>query len=194
MITPENIKELRHQTSVSIMVCKKALEEAGGDMEKALLILRKEGAKIADKKSSRALKSGIVESYMHSSGRVGVMVDVRCETDFVAKNEDFKEFAHNVAMHIAALDPAYVSKDDISADAREGIEKVFSEEMEKVDKPEEIKKQILEGKINAYFKEKTLLEQSYVKRQDITIDEYLKEVIQKFGENTEIARFVRFSI
>ena len=194
MITSEKIKELREQTSVSIMVCKKALEEAGGDMDKALLVLRKEGAKIADKKSARALKSGVVESYMHVSGRVGVMVDVRCETDFVAKNEGFKEFAHNVAMHIAALDPLYVSKDDIPADARAEIEKAFAEEMKKVDKPEEIKKQILEGKINSYFKEKTLLEQSYVKKQDITVGEYLKEVIQKFGENTEIARFVRYSI
>ncbi len=194
MITSDNIKELRDKTDVSIMICKKALEEAGGDMEKALLVLRKEGARMADKKSSRSLNAGVVEAYIHSTKQVGVLVELKCETDFVAKNEEFQEYAHNIAMHIAAAEPLYVSKDEISEETMKEIKQVFKEEIEKSDKPEDIKEKMIEGKINSYFKERTLLEQDYIKNPSITIGEYIKEAIQKFGENTEVAHFARYKI
>lgn len=193
-ITSEQIKELRGKTGVSIMACKKALESANGDMEKAILILRKEGARVADKKAERVLKAGIVESYIHATKQVGVMLEVRCETDFVAKNEGFQEFTHDVAMHIAATNPLYVSEDDIPTETKDGIKKLFEEEVGKLDKPEEVKAKILEGKINTYIKENALLEQAYVKDPSITIGGYLQSVIQKFGENTEISRFVRYNV
>lgn len=148
MITSDKIKELREQTQVSIMACKKALEESDGDIEKAKIVLQQAGAKIADKKANRELKAGIIESYIHAGGKVGVLVEGRCETDFVAKNEDFKLFLHDVAMHIAASAP---------------------EEVEE------------------------LLEQSFIKNPGITIGDYVKEAIQKFGENIEISRFTLFS-
>ena len=148
MISADKIKELREKTNVSVMICKKALEEMGGDMEKAMDFLRAEGAKIADKKSERALGASIIDSYIHATGQVGVLVEARSETDFVAKNKDFGSFVHDVAMHIAALDP------------QSGEE---------------------------------LLGQQYIKNPSVTIGDYLKEVIQKFGENIEIARFSRYS-
>jgi len=194
MITSDNIKELRDKTDVSIMACKKALEEAGGDMEKAIVLLRKAGARTADKKSSRSLNAGVVEAYIHSTKQVGVLVELRCETDFVSKNEDFQEYAHNIAMHIAAAEPMYVSKDDISEETIEEITQAFKEEIAKSDKPEDIKEKMLEGKINSYFKERILLEQSYIKNPEITIGEYVKEAIQKFGENMEVPHFERYKI
>ncbi|NOY35749.1 MAG: elongation factor Ts [bacterium] len=193
-ITSEKIKELRDKTDVSIMACKKALEKAEGDMEKAALFLRKEGAKVAEKKSDRALNAGTVEAYVHSNRQVGVLVEARCETDFVGKNEMFLDFAHNIALHIAAADPLYVSLDDVSEESKEEIKRIFEEEISKIDKPQDIKEKILEGKMDTYLKERVLLEQDYVKNPDITIGDYIKEVIQKFGENIEITRFKRFSI
>lgn len=164
MITIEKIKDLRDKTNVSITECKKALEESGGDIEKAFLILRKAGAKVAEKKSEREAKAGLIDCYVHNNKQVGVLIEVRCETDFVAKNEDFQSFVHNIAMHIAALDPLYLQEKDV---------------------PQEKKEE---------FKYKVLLEQSYIKNPDITISEYLKETIQKFGENIEIKKFIRYSL
>ncbi len=194
MFMLDKIKELREKTDVSVMICKKALDEAGGDMDKAMRILRKEGAKVADKKSSRALKAGIVDAYIHSTKQVGVLIELKCETDFVAKNEAFVSLAHDIAMHIAASDPLYVSLDDVPERSKEEIGKIFEEELGKIDKPKEIKEKILEGKMAAYLKDKTLLEQPYIKNADITIGEYLEEAIQKFGENMEISRFARFKV
>ena len=145
----DKIKELRDKTDVSITACKKALEEAGGDIEKAILVLRKEGVKVAEKKSSRALKAGIIESYIHATKQVGVLAEVRCETDFVARNTDFVEFAHNIAMHIAASNPE--NSDE-------------------------------------------LLGQDYVRNPSVTVGEYVKDVVQKFGENIEVSRFARYEI
>jgi len=193
-ITSEKIKELRDKTDVSIMACKKALEKAEGDMEKAALILRKEGARVAEKKSDRALNAGTIEAYVHSNRQVGALVEVRCETDFVGKNEMFLDFAHNIAMHVAAADPLYVSLGDVTEESKEEIRRILEEETSKIDKPQDVKEKILEGKMGAYLKERVLLEQNYVKNPDITIGDYVKEVIQKFGENIEITRFKRFSI
>lgn len=190
----DKIKELREKTDVSVMVCQKALEEAGGDMEKAMQILRKEGVKVAEKKSHRSLNAGIIEAYIHSTKQVGVLLEIRCETDFVSKNEGFQRFAHDIAMHIAAADPLYVSPEDIPEDSKEEIKKIFEEEISKIDKPQEIKEKILEGKLGTYIKERTLLEQPYVKNQDITVGDFIKEGVQKFGENISVVHFSRYSI
>ena len=190
----DQIKELREKTDVSVMACKKALEEAGGDMEKAARILRKEGAKVADKKSSRELKAGAVSAYVHATGRLGALVELRCETDFVGKNEAFIALARDIAMHVAASDPLCVAAKDVPEGHKEEIRKIFEEEVGKIDKPADIKEKILEGKMSAYLKERILLEQPFVKNQDITVGELISDSIQKFGENMEISRFARFQV
>jgi elongation factor Ts len=189
-ISIEQVKELRDKTSISVMQCKKALEEAQGDMEKALIILQKKGAEIAAKKGDRTLNASMISSYIHASGTVGAMVEIACETDFVAKNEGFKAMAYDIAMHIAAQKPKYLKKDDITADEIEKAKEVFLPEVE--GKPEEMKEKILQGKLDSYFKEKVLLEQEFIKNPEFTISKLLESAIQKFGEKTEIVRFVRY--
>lgn len=191
MITTEQVKELRDKTSISIMQCKKALEEAGGDMAKAIILLQKKGAEVADKKSDRTLGAGVVASYIHSNGTVGSMVELWCETDFVAKNDEFKALAKDIAMHIVATNPKFLSVEDISAEEKSKASEVFQKEVE--GKPENLKEQILSGKIDAYFKESVLLEQEYIKDPTLTISTLLKNAVQKFGEKTVIGKFARFS-
>ena len=194
MITTEQVKDLRDSTGISIMQCKKALEEAGGDMEKAMMLLKQKSSDIASKKGDRSLNSGVVATYIHGGGSVGVMIELACETDFVAKNEEFIQLAHDIAMHIAASNPQFLKAEDIDNAFKEKITSFFKEEVEKTDNPEDIKEKMLEGKIATHFKDITLLEQPFVKNNDITIDQLVKEAIQKFGENTEIIRFARFAI
>lgn len=194
MITVDKIKELRDKTSVSMMACKKALEEAGGDVDKAIVALRKAGLKVADKKSEREASAGIIEAYLHAGGKVGVLVEGRSETDFVSKNEDFKNFLHDIAMHIAALDPTYLKESDIPESVINESKEIFMAEIKNLDKPEDMKEKIIEGKVSAYFKERVLLEQPFVKNPEITVGEYVRDAIQKFGENIEISRFARFSV
>ncbi len=194
MITTEQIKALREQTGISVMQCKTALEEAEGDMDKAILILKKKGKAIAAKKSDRNLGSGVVASYIHGTGTVGTMVELLCETDFVAKNEDFKALAYDIAMHIAATNPEFTSVNDISEDDKARMKDLFTKEVEESDKPADIKEKMLQGKLDAYFKEKTLLEQTFIKDSNITIKGLIEGAVQKFGENTEVGRFTRFSI
>ena len=191
MITTDQVKTLRDQTGISIMQCKKALEDAGGDMEKALVILQKKGAELAGKKSDRALGAGVVASYIHNTSTTGAMVELWCETDFVAKNEEFKLLAKDIAMQIAAAKPEYVDVADVPAEAKEKAKEVFEKEVE--GKPENMKAQILEGKINAYFKDKVLMEQEYIKDPSVTIAGKLNAAVQKFGEKVQIGRFARFS-
>ena len=191
MITTDQVKELRDRTGISIMQCKKALEEASGDMEKALVLLKKKGAEIADKKSDRSLGAGVVASYIHSTGSVGAMVELWCETDFVAKNEEFKALAREIAMQIAATNPSFVSSDEINEEERTRAKVVFAKEVE--GKPENLKANILEGKIASYFKDKVLMEQEYIKNPSVTIAGLLSEAVQKFGEKTQIGKFARFS-
>jgi len=188
------IKELREQTAVSFTECKKAIEEAGGSLEKALAILKKASFAVADKKSERATGAGVIEAYIHSNGKVGALVDLRCETDFVAKTAEFKELAHNIALHIAALKPKFVSRDDIPEEAKKELEYSLAKEIENANKPENIKKKIIEGKMESVFKEEALMEQPFVKNPDIQISSLIKESIQKLGENIKIARFARFEI
>lgn len=190
-ITTNQIKDLRDKTGVSVMQCKKALEEAGGDVEKAIMVLQKNSKATALKKVERTLGSGVVQSYIHSTGSVGVLVELMCETDFVAKNEDFKKLAYDIAMHIAAADPQYLSKENIPAEAKKAAEEMFENEV--AGKPEDLKAKIMEGKLASYFGERTLLDQPYVKNPEITIRGLVEGAVQKFGEKTEIGRFARFS-
>jgi elongation factor Ts len=191
MITIEQVKELRDKTGISVMQCQKALEEAGGDMEKAIVLLKKKGAEVSGKKSDRSLGAGVVASYIHSTGAVGTLIELWCETDFVAKNEDFKNLARDIAMQITATNPEYVSLEDITDAEKDKAREVFAKEVE--GKPENLKASILEGKISAYFKDKVLLEQEYIKDPTFTIKTLLENAVQKFGEKTQIGQFKRFS-
>ena len=191
-ITTEQIKELRDMTGLSIMQCKKALEEANGDLSKANILLQKKGAGIAAKKADRNLGAGKVAGYMHTSGNIGAMVELLCETDFVAKNEEFGALAYNIAMQIAATNPLYLKMADIPEATKKEAEEVFAKEVE--GKPVDMKAKIMEGKLNAYFKDKVLLEQEYIKNPEVTVNNLIESFIQKFGERTEIGRFTRIGV
>ena len=191
-ITTELIKELRDNTGLSIMQCKKALEESQGDISKATILLQKKGAGIAAKKADRNLGAGKVAAYVHSTGNIATLVELLCETDFVAKNEEFGALAYNIAMQVAATNPVYLKMSDIPEVARKEAEEVFAKEV--VGKPEEMKAKIMEGKLNAFFKDKVLLEQEYIKNPEVTVNGLIEAFIQKFGERTEIGRFTRIGI
>lgn len=191
MITTEQIKELRDQTGVSVMQCKKALEEAGGDVAKALIILRKKGGEAASKKADRTLGAGIVQAYIHSNGSVGALVELSCETDFVSGNQEFKALAYDIAMHVAASNPEFLKKEEITADAQKLAAEVFAKDV--ADKPEPMRAKILEGKLSAYFQDKVLLEQKFIKNPDLSVGNLIEGAIQKFGEKVQISRYVRFS-
>ncbi|MBU4535191.1 MAG: elongation factor Ts [Euryarchaeota archaeon] len=192
MITTEQIKDLRDRTGISIMQCKKALEEAEGDMEKAIILLSKKSKQIAEKKSDRTLGSGIIQSYIHAGGSAGSLIELFCETDFVAKNEDFKALGYDIAMQVTATAPLFLKREDISQEATDKAKEVFEKEVE--DKPEEMRGKILEGKLDAHFKDKVLLEQEFIKDPSKKISTLIEEGTQKFGEKIEIGKFVRFSI
>lgn len=192
MITTEQIKELRDATGVSVMQCKKALEEADGDMEKAKIILRKISKQSAGKKADRTLGAGAVVSYIHGNGNVGSLVELLCETDFVARNEDFKTLARDIAMHVTALAPEYLKTEEIKEEDKVKAKELFEKEVG--DKPKEIREKIMDGKLASYFNEKILLEQAFIKNPDVNIKSLIEQAVQKFGERIEIGRFVRFSI
>ena len=191
-VTSAEIKELRDQTGVSVMQCKKALEEAGGDMEKARIILQKKGSEAAAKKSDRELGAGTIGAYVHNTGEVAALVQLSCETDFVSKNEEFVALARDIAMHIAALAPLYISRDDVREEDLQKAREVFQKEVG--DKPEDIQEKILEGKLDAYFKEQVLLEQSFIKDPEKTIADLVSGAVQKFGENITVAKMSRVSV
>lgn len=193
-ISSEQVKQLRMDTGASVMDCNHALQEAEGDFTKALEILKRKGAQIAEKKSERLTKQGLVESYIHTNGKVGVLVDVRCETDFVARNSEFKQLIHDLALHIAAMRPSYVSREEISAEILENERRVYREECVGMGKKEEILNEIVEGKLKKYLEMVCLLDQPFVKNPDSTISELVKTYIAKLGENIRIARFVRYEI
>jgi len=186
----EQVKELREKTGVSIMQCKKALEEANGDMDKAIVYLQKKGAETAAKKADRTLKSSRIVSYVHGIGAVGVLVELCSESDFVSKHEDFQQLAYDIAMQIAATNPAYIKKEEVPEEEKSKVLDAFADEVK--DKPEVMKEKILNGKLDAFFKERILLEQDFIKNPEVTINTLIQNAIQKFGEKIEIARFVRF--
>lgn len=189
MITTDQVKELRDKTGISVMQCKKALEEANGDMEKALVLLKKKGADIASKKSSRELGAGVVASYIHGNGSIGAMVVLQSETDFVSKNKEFSELAYDIAMHISATNPEYLSREEINEAEIEKAKEAFKAEVE--NKPENMREKIIEGKVDSYFKDRILLEQSFIKNEEQTILQLIEAATQKFGEKIQIARFIR---
>ena len=192
MITAQDIKKLRDFTGARMMECKKALEESEGDFKKAEQILRKQGIKIADKKLGRSTSEGFIGSYIHGNGKVGVLVEINCETDFVARNKEFREFAHDLAMHIAALQPKYLDLGDIEPEITKQKREEFREETK--GKPREIAEKIVEGKTNKYFEELCLMTQPFVKDPDKIVKELVTETIAKLGENIIIKKFVRFEI
>jgi len=191
-ISSEQLKALREKTGISVMQCKKALEEAEGDMEKAVIILKKKRSEAADKKSDRELGAGAVGTYVHNTNEVAAMVLLACETDFVSKNEEFIALAKDIAMHAAATDPKFISRDEIPAEAIEKAKEVFLPELE--GKPEEMKEKIMEGKLSSYFKDQVLLEQDFIKNPDSTIGEMVTGAVQKFGENVSVAQISRVSV
>ncbi|MEK7509434.1 MAG: elongation factor Ts [Patescibacteria group bacterium] len=192
VITTETVKELRDLTGVSIMQCKKALEEAGGDMEKAKVILRKHSVAIASKKADRALGAGICTAYTHAGGQVLGAVVLACETDFVSKNEDFQKLAYDIAMHVAAIRPQFIARDDVKESDLAKAREVFEAEAANV--PEAMRLKAIEGKLDAFIKEKVLLEQPFVKDPTLTIRELIDSAVQKFGEKIEVVRFERLSV
>jgi elongation factor Ts len=191
-ITSAQLKELREKTGISVMQCKTALTEAGGDMEKAVIILKKKRSEAADKKSDRVLGAGAVGSYMHNTNEVSAMVMLACETDFVSKNEEFIALANDIAMHVAATDPKYVSKDQLPEEAINKAKEVFASEV--ADKPAEMQEKIMDGKLASYFKDQILLEQDFIKNPDSTIGEMVTGAVQKFGENVSVAQIARLSV
>lgn len=190
-IGTDDVKKLRDMTGVSVMQCKQALVEAGGDFEKAVMILRKKGSAVAAKKADRELGAGTVAAYVHSTKEVAAMVTLLSETDFVAKNEEFEKLARDIAMHVAASNPEYKSRDDIPPEKLADIKTLFIKEVE--GKPENLKEQILSGKVDAYLKGLVLLEQSFIKDQEQTIQNLLDTAAQKFGERVAVGTFTRVS-
>jgi len=188
------ISELRAMTGAGIVDCKKALDEAGGDLQKAAELLRKKGIAKAGSKGERATKEGLVDSYIHGNGKVGVLVEVQCETDFVARTEQFKDFVHEVALQISATNPLYVSRDMIPAEVVEKEKELAMHEFDGSSKPKEVIEKIATGKLEKYYSEVCLLDQAFIKDEDKTVGELLKETIAKTGENIQIKRFARFAL
>jgi elongation factor Ts len=191
-ISTEEIKALRTRTGLSVMECKKALEQTDGDVEKALIVLRKKSSAAAAKKSERTLGAGIVQAYVHSSLDVGALVLLSCETDFVAKNEEFIALARNIAMHATATNPDFITREQVKDEDVAKAKQLFEDEAK--DKPADKREAIVEGKLNSYLKEKVLLEQPYIKDADVTIQNLIEQATQKFGERIEISEYTRFSV
>ena len=192
--TIEKIKQLREETAAGMMDVKRALEETDGDVEGARKVLRERGQAIAAKKSSREATEGLVDAYIHFNGRVGVLVEVNCETDFVARTDDFKAFVRNVALHVASMKPLVVAPEDIPAGAREEERQIVDKQVAEMGKPEKIQAQIVDGRMRKWESEQALLTQPYVKETDKTVGDLLQDTIQRVGENVVIRRFVRYEL
>ena len=188
------VKQLREITGLGMMDCKKALEEAGGDVQKAVDLLRKKGAAIAAKRSEKTTSEGIVHTYIHPGSQVGVMIELNCETDFVARTEELKNFAHDICLHIAALKPLYLNPEDVDPKFLEHEREIIREQLAGAGKPEKMVEQIVEGKIKKLYSEICLMKQQFVKNDQLTVEEFLKELIGKTGENIKIRRFARFQV
>jgi elongation factor Ts len=194
--TIEKIKQLREETAAGMMDVKNALEESGGDLDGARRVLRERGQALAAKKSSREASEGLIDAYVHFNGRVGVLVEVNCETDFVARTPEFREFAHNVALHVASAQPQplAVAPEDIPAEELEEERRIVEKQVAEMGKPEEIARRIVEGRMRKWISERALLTQPFVKDPDRTVGDLLQETIQKVGENIVVRRFTRYAI
>jgi elongation factor Ts len=193
-ITAAMIKELRDKTGAGIMDCKVVLKEVEGDVEAAIDALRKKGVAAAAKKAGRATAQGLVHAYIHGGGTLGVLVEINCETDFVSRTDDYKAFCNDVAMHVAAAEPRYLTKDEVTEADLDRERTIFLDQAKAEGKPEHIAAKIVEGRMKKFYSQVCLMEQPYVKDTDKTIAEFLKEAIAKFGENMQIARFSRFKL
>jgi len=193
-IDAKTVKELRERTLAPIMDCKRALEEAQGSFDKAIDLLREKGVKTSQKKATRSAKDGVVSAYIHPGGKIGVLVEVSCETDFVARTEDFKKLVKNLSMQIAASNPLYLSREDVSSAVLEKEKDIYRNQALREGKPEKIVDKIIAGKIEKFFSEVCLIEQSYVKEPEVTIKELLDSQIGKLGENIIIRRFCRYQL
>jgi len=194
MISASAVKELREISGAGMMDCKKALQEAEGDIKKAMEVLRKNGIAKAQKKSGRSASDGLIIPYIHPGAKLGVLLEVNCETDFVARTEAFQEFCKDVAMHIAATSPVSVKREDLDEEIVETEKRIFREQSKKSGKPDEIIEKMIDGRMNKFFQENILIEQSFVKNPDISISDLLTETIAKLGENISISRFTRFQL
>ncbi len=194
--TIEKIKQLREETAAGMMDVKNALEESGGDIDGARRVLRERGQALAAKKSSREASEGLIDAYVHFNGRVGVLVEVNCETDFVARTAEFKEFAHDVALHVASAQPQplAVATEDIPTEELEEERRIVEKQVAEMGKPEDIARRIAEGRMQKWISERALLTQPFVKEPDTTVEELLQQTIQKVGENVVVRRFVRYAI
>ncbi|MCP3892748.1 MAG: translation elongation factor Ts [Desulfobulbaceae bacterium] len=193
-ITSKMVKDLRDKTQAGMMDCKKALEKTEGDMEKAVDLLRQKGLAVAAKRAGRATSEGVIETYIHAGGKLGVMVELGCETDFVAKNDDFREFARDIAMHVAAVNPVAITREDVPAEIIAREKDIYVQQALDSGKPEAIVEKMVTGKIEKYLAEIALLEQKYVKNPDLSIQDLLNELVGKMGENISIKRFARFQV
>ena len=194
MIAAKTVKELRERTGAGFMDCKRALEEVDGDFEKAIEFLRKSGIAKAQKKVGRSATDGLIIPYIHPGSKLGVLIEINCETDFVARTEGFQEFCKDVAMHIAATGPLAVKKEELTDDIIESEKNILREQSKKSGKPDDIIEKMIDGRMNKFFQENILIEQSFVKNPDISISDLLTETIAKLGENISISRFTRFQL
>jgi elongation factor Ts len=193
-ISATQVKELREKTGAPMMDCKQALTEAKGDMEQAVVVLRKKGVSVAAKKATRITSEGSVASYIHAGGKIGVLVEINCESDFVARTEDFKELVHDIAMHIAASDPKFVRKEDVTPEAYEREKDIFRAQAIASGKPANIAEKMVEGKMAKFYEEVCLLEQPFIKDQTVSIAQLIATKIGKLGENIAVRRFARFKV
>jgi elongation factor Ts len=193
-IKAELVKELRQRTGIGMMECKQALQESKGDIDKAIVILRKKGYARAQGKMSRETAEGIIGSYIHLNGKIGVLLEVSCESDFVARNNEFKELVKNIAMHIAASNPRYVSSEEISPEILEQEKDIVKEQFKDSKKPPEIVEKIIQGKLGKFYEEVCLLDQPYIKDDKVSVKQLVASYIAKFGENIRISRFARYEL
>jgi elongation factor Ts len=193
-ISAAQVKELRDKTGAPMMDCKQALAEAKGDLEQAILVLRKKGMASASKKASRVTAEGSVASYIHAGGKIGVLVEVNCESDFVARTDDFKSLVHDIAMHIAASDPKFIRKEDVTPEAYEREKEVYRAQAAATGKPANVVEKIVEGKMSKFYEEVCLYDQPFIKEQTITVAQLIASKIGKLGENISVRRFARFKV
>jgi len=193
-ISATQVKELRDRTGAPMMDCKQALTESKGDMDQAIVILRKRGAAVAQKKAARVTSEGSVASYIHAGGKIGVLVEVNCESDFVARTDDFKELVHDIAMHIAASDPKFVRKEDVTPEAYEREKDIYRSQAAATGKPPQVVEKIVEGKMGKFYEEVCLYEQPFIKDQTVNISQLIANKIGKLGENISVRRFARFKV
>lgn len=193
-ITSQMVKELRDKTNAGMMDCKRALTETDGDLEKSVDLLRQKGLAVARKRAGRATSEGVIQTYIHAGGKLGVMVEVNCETDFVAKTDDFQEFARNIAMHVAASSPVAIKREDVPEELSARESEIYKKQALDSGKPEQIVDKIVSGKMDKFFSESCLLEQKFVKNPDLSVQDLLNELIAKMGENIFIRKFSRFQV